>query len=246
MGRPRKTIDELIQSGTYRPSRHGLASGVRPATESQHRRRVAPLLAAGVKCRGCGQAFFPKSLSPKFCSKECKQASWKKFTAKCGRCGDDFTARDAGQKFCSQACGQQHREAATPSVEARCRLCDAVFARPVHRTQRLYCSANCRERVRRKKRSVYLRTADRLRKMRMSENGMEQVCPTTVFERDLWTCYLCNQPVNRNAVPWADDEPTMDHVVPLSKGGPHTYENVRCACRACNRAKGDKLEDGGG
>lgn len=34
---------------------------------------------------------------------------------------------------------------------------------------------------------------------------------------------------------------TQDHVIPLSKGGSHTIENVVPACRSCNSRKGAKL-----
>lgn len=40
-----------------------------------------------------------------------------------------------------------------------------------------------------------------------------------------------------------DLELTMDHVVPLSKGGPHSPDNVVPACRICNCRKSDKLID---
>jgi 5-methylcytosine-specific restriction endonuclease McrA len=30
--------------------------------------------------------------------------------------------------------------------------------------------------------------------------------------------------------------PTLDHIVPLSKGGSHTYDNLQCACFRCNCA----------
>jgi len=33
---------------------------------------------------------------------------------------------------------------------------------------------------------------------------------------------------------------TMDHVIPLSRGGEHTKENVVGACRSCNSAKKDR------
>lgn len=33
---------------------------------------------------------------------------------------------------------------------------------------------------------------------------------------------------------------TMDHRVPLSKGGPHNVANVVAACRSCNSAKGNR------
>lgn len=33
---------------------------------------------------------------------------------------------------------------------------------------------------------------------------------------------------------------TIDHVIPTSRGGPHTWENVVASCRRCNFQKGDK------
>lgn len=30
------------------------------------------------------------------------------------------------------------------------------------------------------------------------------------------------------------DYPTIDHVIPLSKGGSHTWDNVKVACGECN------------
>ena len=34
---------------------------------------------------------------------------------------------------------------------------------------------------------------------------------------------------------------TVDHVVPRSRGGEHTWENCVAACSACNHRKADKL-----
>jgi 5-methylcytosine-specific restriction endonuclease McrA len=47
-----------------------------------------------------------------------------------------------------------------------------------------------------------------------------------VFARDQWTCQYCGA-VAEN----------LDHVVPRSKGGLHTWENVVAACRRCNSRK---------
>jgi 5-methylcytosine-specific restriction endonuclease McrA len=33
---------------------------------------------------------------------------------------------------------------------------------------------------------------------------------------------------------------TIDHVIPRSKGGTHTWDNVAIACETCNHKKGDK------
>jgi len=50
-----------------------------------------------------------------------------------------------------------------------------------------------------------------------------------VFVRDDHECQYCGGAAE-----------TLDHVVPRSKGGPHTWENVVAACRRCNLRKGDR------
>lgn len=50
-----------------------------------------------------------------------------------------------------------------------------------------------------------------------------------VFARDASTCQYCTRPAEN-----------LDHVVPRSRGGPHTWENVVAACRRCNTAKGNR------
>lgn len=39
---------------------------------------------------------------------------------------------------------------------------------------------------------------------------------------------------------------TIDHVVPLSKGGKHEWTNVVTACSTCNNKKGDKTPEKAG
>ena len=52
-----------------------------------------------------------------------------------------------------------------------------------------------------------------------------------VFLRDRFECQYCG----------TGDDLTFDHVVPRSKGGQTTWENVCAACSTCNLAKGNKL-----
>jgi 5-methylcytosine-specific restriction endonuclease McrA len=33
---------------------------------------------------------------------------------------------------------------------------------------------------------------------------------------------------------------TVDHLIPTSRGGEHSFENMVCACRSCNEKKGDR------
>jgi len=51
-----------------------------------------------------------------------------------------------------------------------------------------------------------------------------------VFARDAHRCQYCGKPAEN-----------LDHVVPRSRGGPHTWENVVASCRACNARKEDRL-----
>lgn len=62
-----------------------------------------------------------------------------------------------------------------------------------------------------------------------------------VFERDEWICHLCNTLIDRHRR--GDDwmRATLDHVVPLSRGGTHTYENTAAAHWICNMEKGNSL-----
>lgn len=52
-----------------------------------------------------------------------------------------------------------------------------------------------------------------------------------VFVRDRYTCQYCGT---------THGDLTLDHVMPRSKGGQHTWENLVTACRACNHRKGGK------
>ncbi|MCK9355849.1 MAG: HNH endonuclease [Dehalococcoidia bacterium] len=58
-----------------------------------------------------------------------------------------------------------------------------------------------------------------------------------VFTRDRFTCQYCGR-VTRDL--------TLDHVMPRSQGGEHSWENVVSACKLCNRKKGGRTPDEAG
>ena len=61
-----------------------------------------------------------------------------------------------------------------------------------------------------------------------------------VLERDGYICQLCSEPTEPDADPLSDWYPTVDHIVPRSKGGTHDAKNLRCAHRWCNSVRGDE------
>jgi 5-methylcytosine-specific restriction endonuclease McrA len=59
-----------------------------------------------------------------------------------------------------------------------------------------------------------------------------------IFERDGYRCYLCGTTVVIHIEDGHPNKATIDHVIPLSKGGGHTEENVKTCCFECNNLKG--------
>lgn len=81
--------------------------------------------------------------------------------------------------------------------------------------------------------------------------AVEGVDRFRVFERDGWVCQLCGKHVLRKAMRSKETgrlhprSPSLDHIIPLSKGGPHSESNCQCACLACNIKKGSKIVPSG-
>lgn len=54
-----------------------------------------------------------------------------------------------------------------------------------------------------------------------------------IYARDNCTCQYCGKKFPRH-------ELNLDHVIPRSRGGTSTWENVVCSCQTCNRRKGGR------
>jgi 5-methylcytosine-specific restriction endonuclease McrA len=103
------------------------------------------------------------------------------------------------------------------------------------------CSKECRhnrhEDVKRSNRSVrkYKRRAI------FKSQFVEPVYKKKIFERDKWRCKACKVKVTDNT----EDHKkmaTIDHIVPLSRGGSHSMSNVQTLCFVCNSKKSSKAE----
>lgn len=53
-----------------------------------------------------------------------------------------------------------------------------------------------------------------------------------IFARDRWTCQYCGA---------GQGNLTVDHVIPRSKGGSSSWDNIVTCCAPCNRRKADRL-----
>lgn len=66
------------------------------------------------------------------------------------------------------------------------------------------------------------------------EKAIPPLTNQALFGRDRNTCMYCGNG-------FKDGELTRDHVMPVSKGGRDTWDNVVAACKRCNHYKGNRV-----
>lgn len=87
------------------------------------------------------------------------------------------------------------------------------------------------------------RIAKAKRRARKRTNGRcENIDPIQVFRDANYVCQICGVQTDKTKRGLIHDlAPELDHIVPLSKGGEHTHDNVQCACKRCNANKSNLL-----
>ena len=102
-----------------------------------------------------------------------------------------------------------------------------------------YCSKKCQSRY--FNRAKNEKRIDRL-KSRMHDTD---ITLEKLFKRDGGVCYICGKTcdwsdiVEKDGTMVAGDSyPSIDHVKPVARGGTHTWDNIKLACRICNTLKG--------
>ena len=68
---------------------------------------------------------------------------------------------------------------------------------------------------------------------------------TYIADRDGWKCSLCGDKISRSQRHPQPKALTMDHVIPLSKGGDDTRSNVKACHSLCNTVKGNRTHANG-
>lgn len=120
-----------------------------------------------------------------------------------------------------------------PAVHAHCKECGIQFAKRAKTS--LFCSKMCQARNSHRIHSP-------LRRARKKSAQTEVVNPFTVFDRDGWRCQICFCSTPKRLRGSSHDRaPELDHIIPLSKGGEHSYRNTQCACHKCNLEKRNKI-----
>jgi len=223
-------------------------------------------------CEYCGVAFASHDKRKRFCSKKCKDAARyiePKLGEKiCPTCGHSFAPKVHNQIFCSQLCTPKRCEhtwdeytqirrtnaeqnavnrekkklqfKVLHTTQRECKICGALFD-IIDTASNVTCSVECSKAL--KRYHADKRIPDEQRRDEISLNRL--------YKRDGGICYLCGGrcdwndwrvAASGNKYP-GDKYPTIDHVVPVSRGGLDAWENVRLACWKCNIEKGAAFDD---
>lgn len=210
----------------------------------------------GRVCDWCGSTFRVNERGDRrkrFCCAECRSEFYnearRRETAKrqletvllCKQCGDEFYSEGTlARRYCSDRCRSAWwRE--NPTGECSTDGCN----RP------LCARGLCKMHYKRRARELGMmkpepwddRRRENYQKRRALKRGAdaELIDNAKVFDRDGWMCGICAEAVDPE-LKWPDPmSVSLDHVVPLAKGGSHTYDNVQCAHLRCNIQKSDSV-----
>lgn len=200
-------------------------------------------------CQICKRPLSPKQ--DKLCSAEC----WQQFRIQLGRtrcvvCGAELTGTQL--KLCGASeCRKEdaRRESRRidsekkPLVERICKQCGKRFVPEYGNKRRTFCSDECNKRWTDQhptpKALDGKRKASHTRRAKMRGAYVEDISPSAVYDRDDWVCGICGQPIERDLAYPDPGSPTIDHIMPIAKGGKHSYENVQAAHFRCNSLKRD-------
>jgi len=187
-------------------------------------------------CEHCGSVFLAHYRHPnaKYCSRRCYRKANRKprVVRECEICGGEFVPAQSNYIVCSRKCREELNR-----IRSRIRMRNVRAER--REKLPLFHWADL-QRLKRWQENNPARVQEKLwkhkanRRAAIKENGH---CDLTaaqwreILDRYDHRCAYCGE---------RSDKLTMDHVVPISRGGEHTASNIVPACMSCNSSKGAK------
>lgn len=113
----------------------------------------------------------------------------------------------------------------------------------------MFCSERCSNRHAKRSQRGKDNIRHRLRRYGNEHARRDPITLDKLLERDGNKCYICGCETDKSDHTYSANGyfccgskyPTVDHVIPLKRGGLHVWENVKIACHRCNSLKSDKL-----
>jgi 5-methylcytosine-specific restriction endonuclease McrA len=206
-------------------------------------------------CDYCGTEFIvsARNKEKKFCTRKCMYDSKVKrndpMTKSCDGCGSEFITRIKAQRFCSTDCRLDYR-ASQSSTEWRkknpkkdvyvydCDWCEEKIERltPLGGVKRYHpeCSRQAQS------------ARNRIKTVKRQNATVKpsRVWVEMLVETDGSDCQICKEPIDLTLARTSRFGATIDHIIPLSKGGTDEIDNLQLAHWICNNQKSDKLIEG--
>lgn len=189
-------------------------------------------------CSVCGKEFETYRAATTTCSTECSKArkrsvdrerhkskggkTWEEYIEECKHKSEETKANKSFEKI-------QYKNQHT--VIRECVICGNTFS-CLDAEPNKTCSRECSAELKRKRHDKRI----------PQDQRVDRISLKALFKRDNGKCYLCGCTCDWNS--WkvsksgakypGDTYPTIDHLVPVSRGGLDSWENVRLACWSCN------------
>lgn len=116
-----------------------------------------------------------------------------------------------------------------------CENCGQEFA--FNNKKNRHCSTGCASATVNKRNWKHLQA----RRARMKGAFVESFHAKEIYERDDWRCGICDTQIDPAAKLPNQMSASIDHIIPISKGGTHERANVQAAHLLCNVSKGAKV-----
>lgn len=197
------------------------------------------------KCNHCGAAFTSEKQRQDYCSKQCAAAAWWTSDEQQARREEKAAARlikvhtwhpcaycrtgihNSRAVCCSPRCYVRHRDGLPRVQTCANAACARDFDVLTRGSAGLYCSQRCCS-------QRNGRIAKRRRRKALQDGrSVEIIDIAEIAKRDGWRCHICHRKVSA-------DNWSIDHLVPISHGGPHTRDNVALAHHRCNTLRSDR------
>lgn len=220
-----------------------------------------------IVCPICNKEFSKRKKTSKYCSQACH---WKGLIKRdyskqiCLMCGKEFVPhRETKGMYCSRQCQWESMRTPEEVLQQRqylkqltkqfkqvtrilykvkeeinnrlkhnkvCIECGSKFTANI--LTRKYCSKRCVNKVK-----------NRQKWKRLYQNGKPDLSITLakLYVRDNGVCALCGRELNFDCDSNSNYYPSIDHIIPISKGGKHVWDNVQLVCRNCNNKKRNNI-----
>ena len=129
------------------------------------------------------------------------------------------------KKLIAQAKARHHANA--EKNKARCKAYYIANSESINAQMKIWHKANPEK----------IREYDRKRRALERTTQVEPINEKKLYLRDGWMCQICKKRVDKRFKYPNPMCASMDHIVPLYKGGSHTYKNVQLAHLRCNFSK---------